>query len=155
MSSAQGHPFTSCFSGQVLMENRHACSESASRTDHRPGWTEHRAGHVVLPGPMGIRPPDGVPTRATLPELRLTSLSAWDSSSRRLSPQPTRPGWDGLLRRHRGIAWATLSYKIEEIFGWMKMIGPWIRAGSPVRSAHIKQVIWSARRTIWDCYKTR
>jgi len=56
MSSAQGHPFTSCFSGQVLIENRHACSESASRTDHRPGWTEHRAGHMVLPGPMGFAP---------------------------------------------------------------------------------------------------
>ena len=52
----------------------------------------------------GFAPPDGVPTRATLPELRLTSLSAWDSSSHRLSPQPSRPGWDGLLRRHRGIA---------------------------------------------------
>ena len=48
-----------------------------------PAGRNTRAGHVVLPGPMGIRPPDGVPTRATLPELRLTSLSAWDSSSHR------------------------------------------------------------------------
>ena len=38
--------------------------------------------------------------------------------------------------------------KVEEIFGWMKMIGPPIRTGSPVRSARIRQVIWSAQRTI-------
>jgi len=39
---------------------------------------------------------------------------------------------------------------VEEIFGWiwMKMIGPRIRAGSPVQTAGIEQVIWSAQHEV-------
>jgi hypothetical protein len=39
----------------------------------------------------GFVPPTGVPTKATLPELLLTSVSARDSSSHRLSWQPAHP----------------------------------------------------------------
>src|SRR6185436_12316868 len=58
MSSAHGHLFTFCFSGPVLMENRHACNGSAARTDHQPGEGTPRR-PCGAPGPMGIRPPDG------------------------------------------------------------------------------------------------
>jgi hypothetical protein len=99
---------------------------------------------------MGIRPlPDGVPTRATLPELRLTSVSARDSFSHRLSPQPAHPQLGQPAQAvHGSSPEPRFHIKFEEIFGWMKMIGPRITAGSPVRSAHIGQVIWSAQREI-------
>jgi len=45
-------------------------------------------------------PPTRVPTKATLPELRLMSVSTRDSSSHRLSPQLAHPRLDNLLRRH-------------------------------------------------------
>ncbi|HXT65324.1 MAG TPA: hypothetical protein VN657_00940 [Nitrospiraceae bacterium] len=111
--------------------------------------TEHRAGHAVLPGPMGIRPPRGAPTSTTLPKLRLTSVSVLDSSSHRLSPQPAhfRLGQPAQVA-HGSSPEPRFHIKVEEIFGWMKMIGPPIRTGSPVRSARIRQVIWSAQRTI-------
>ena len=98
---------------------------------------------------VGIRPLDGVPTRATLPELRLTSVSARDSSSHRLSPQPAHPQLGPPAQAvHRSSPEPRFHIKFEEIFGSMKMIGPRITAGSPVRNAHIGQVIWSAPREI-------
>jgi hypothetical protein len=88
MSSEHGYPFTFCFSDPVLMENRHACSGSAARTDHRPGERNTAQAMRCCQARWGFAPPTGAPTRATLPKLRLTSVSALDSSSHRLSPQP-------------------------------------------------------------------
>src|SRR6185503_11112358 len=88
MSSAHGYLFIFCFSDPVLMENRHACSGSAARTDHRPGERNTAQAMRCCQARWGFAPRRGAPTSTTLPKLRLTSVSVLDSSSHRLSPQP-------------------------------------------------------------------
>lgn len=115
-----------CFSGHVLMENRHGLCVDL-RVAPATGTAERETALVMLrrQAHRGIRPhtlgaDKGYHCRAFVRQLR----------RRRIRPHIAQvkgrhtPGLDGRTTRHVGYALSQrVRKKVEEIFGWMKTIG--------------------------------